>query len=687
MSQQTALQEFDKLKPRMTRGDYVYANKCVRAATDETIRHQRDSRRRVLFMAAKPTTVSLDQVTNRCNTSFSTVMNVLKGFTARGVAGALAGQWIDFDNRPMNMDMTNGSVEFMSTQVDKLTDDEEDLNIPDFAQTPTADYVDPHTRRLSERFPDLLQHFSTTTLAVPASTAANVFADYVDYAIGVTGKEQDFCENWFAYMPNKMELLQDIVNIGKQYLAARGQEHLLTAHAGMLKSLIIPTLAENIALVDKLQTKVTANFAMLYICWRAVHDVFPGAVMQRICDTITDVTGTYVNAQIMGRAIKRVQSEFPDIDMVSLNRGEFVPGHINWEAGVMQVGQRQVIDENQVLSNVSLSANDARLLALAHGMGIKNETAENVLRALEELPDGTTVGDVAQHCKVKLNDVVACVDGYEAFGVVGALCARREPGSPTWMWTKEAQAPALQAAVKAHVHGQEFTYVDVQSTCALLGDLNEDGKLLRYLGDVERCGELRLGTANALYALAVHHALEQSIDDVDVEFWRAVLLANNCAGTKDVIPESRLTVDNLNEALQAFEDFLECETRADTPVAVSSPQPEPEVEPAPSCVNVVETREQVERGESADVAAIVADKAADVNDFATLRAQLNAYLDMVQQTVMTSQTRNRDNVEAVNKFVSTKVNGVNVLDFLNTVLAPFAWRLTCVDGELRPNEL
>ncbi len=684
---QRALQEFDELKPRMTKNDFVYANKCVRAATDGAIRFKRASRRKVLFMAANPTTVSFDQVTNRCNMPYATVMNVLKGFAARGVAGAMAGQWIDFDNRPMNIDMSDGSVEYMNNQVERLGDDnaEEDFDIPEYAQLPTADYRDPHMYRINERFPGLLQHFSTTTLVVPSSTAANVFADYVDYAVGITGEDSNFCETWFADMPNKTELLQDIVNIGKQYLAARGQEKLLTASAGMLKSLIVPMLAENIALIDKLQTKVTANFAMLYICWRAVHDEFPHVVMQGICETVQNLTGTYINAQIMGRAIKRVQTDFPDIDNVNFKKGEFVPGHMNWEAGVMTVGQKQAIDENQQLSKVTLTANDARLLSMMHNMGIVNEKAEAVLRALEELPEGATVADVVKASNVTPADVLECVDGYDTFGVIGALCARRQTGSPTsWTWDEAAKAPQLHAAVKAHIHGQESAYVDVQSTCALLGELNEGGKLLRYLGDVEQCDELRLGTANALYALAVHHALEHVCSDVDEELWRAVLLANNCAGVKDVIPESKLTLDNLKEALKAFEDFLECETRADVPV--------------PSYVNVVENCEQVDHVKVAEDNDIVAadkpctstqsyDVVDNHVDLASIRAQLNACIDQVQQAMASTRVHSADDAKKMDEFVNTKVNGVNVLDFINTVLAPFAWRISLVDNELRPSKL
>ena len=74
-------------------------------------------------------------------------------------------------------------------------------------------------------------------------------------------------------------------------------------------------------------------------------------------------------------------------------------------------------------------------------------------------------------------------------------------------------------------------------------------------------------------------------------------------------------------------------------------------------------------------------------DLASIRAQLNACIDQVQQAMASTRVHSTDDAKKMDEFVNTKVNGVNVLDFINTVLAPFAWRISLVDNELRPSKL
>ena len=640
-------------------------------------------RRGILLDVANPRSSSVVSVADKHSVSVWLVNNVLEGFAHAGVPGALIGQWIDSSTRLADLDLAKGAAEWLCGEADK-TDEEVEVDVPEWLanENEKSVYMPPEKMALDTRFPGIVAHFATTGLtSVSPTFAALTFADYVDSAVGILGTEDEFLDKagltTLADRTQAAIILHDIVDVGRQYLAARNLSVLLTVQSGALTALIHNVCTDNRDLLLKLSTKMTENFATLYLHWRAVHDQFTNVLMRDVAEASNVETGVYANKYTMSRAVEVARREFPEVEKMQVKSGQFVPGHNNWLNNVMSV------DNSSVSTNAAvqkLTTNDERLLLMMvddNAQAVNN--AEAIINAFGA--DGATVESVAKETELTVDEVNRVLLGYERFGVVGAVFGQV---------LRDDLPMQLRAAAQVHAAGKVGAYTDMQTTRELLGDKADE--LLRQFGVVQACGDLKLSPTYALHAAAVLEDANKSFQEVSNELWLELLFASNEMDGEELVPASKLTLENLQQVRMVIDEYNEMLTKPVEPVVhevVKKQEPVCEQVEVKPVVKPVEEVKQVVK-ELVEKQVVAVEKQTDSNDVGKrLQSVVADCIERLCTEVkgIVEPPKRDTNKEMVDELVNAEVNGIKAMDAVNLALMPFGMRLQVVDGVLVPSKL
>ena len=669
-----------------------------RARTSET--PTTIARYRTLMALDDPGLHTDGQVARLAKTTPWMVANVLEGFAVRGVAGALAGQWIDSSNRVADQNMAHRSADGLEA---RLSTAERQRTLPEA-------YQDPFKQPLEERFPGLTKHFVQQIRqiqgALAASTAAQVFADYVDLGVAVLHNQDEFIRrsalrNLTIDHSAALVLMNDVAQVGQRYLAERGLGELTTPKAGMLTSVILPALTGNAVVAEQL-TGVLPVYIELYIAHRAVADQFPYASMAAVAEAIGVARDVPVSTVTLQTAVETVRSQAPHLDAVPVVAGQFVPGRVNWQNGVMSTEVNagrlltEVLDDPQLVLSDHDRSLIARLTAADPGAGQLFDQLDRVAAHLAAHP-GEGAADLRRGTRLTNERLALLLAAHRRFGAAGVYAELRDDHL---VMPAEAPAPA-RAAAQVHADGVDQAFTDIAETTGRLNGRRE--ALLTFLGDVHAVGELPVAPPQALYMLAVLAELE-SRGAADDALWAEALLANAA------VPADRVTPENLAALRGLWAEFTNApapalrkgladaelgarpkkaakpvrsvkgrrtaKAKAAEPVP-AEPAPEPAAEPAPAAPEPV-----------AAPAPVPAPMPAELPLSAPLAERLDTLEHMLRDVRAAQQhSVSQEHLDLVNEFMTTKVNGVAVADTLGVVLVGLGWRLTVVDGLLTPERI